>query len=157
MKKLLLTVALMIACGTSVSAQKVYQEILKISKETANDTSKSIEARKVATFKVDELNYMAMKTRDMMPDSTVGVLDHQAYAMYEFVNLYTKRIAEAKKNDQDKVLKMFKDASIHNSRFNDLDQELVLSYYNNPNYLTQFSLDTDWEKALIEIREAYAK
>ena len=46
----------------------------------------------------------------------------------------------------------FKNASISNSRFNDTDKELVLSYYDNSNYMTQFSLDTDWVKALAEVR-----
>ncbi len=33
-----------------------------------------------------------------------------------------------------------------------MDHDLVLSYYDNSNYLTRFSLDTDWVKALAEIR-----
>ena len=33
-----------------------------------------------------------------------------------------------------------------------MDKELVLRYYDIGNYMTQFSLDTDWVKALAEIR-----
>ena len=94
-----------------------------------------------------------MKTKEQMPDSSVRVLDVQAYAMYDFVNLFMRRLTEArKKADKEKVMTRFREASINNSRFNDMDKELVLSYYDNPNYLTQFSLDTDWVKALAEIR-----
>ena len=94
-----------------------------------------------------------MKSKELMPDSTVRMLDRQAYAMHEFINLFFKRLSEAKKKAQKElVMARFKNASISNSRFNDTDKELVLSYYDNSNYMTQFSLDTDWVKALAEVR-----
>jgi hypothetical protein len=37
--------------------------------------------------------------------------------------------------------------------FNDTDKDLVLAYDNNENYITRFSLDTDWEKALQQVRK----
>ena len=153
MKKILILVLMVCTTAFTAQAQEVYKRILKVSKQTAADKSKSIDVRKVATFKVDELNYMAMKSKELMPDSTVRMLDTQAYAMHEFINLFFKRLSEAKKKTQKElVMARFKNASINNSRFNDMDKELVLSYYDNGNYMTQFSLDTDWVKALAEIR-----
>ena len=153
MKRILFILILLCGWGISLSAQEVYQEIMRLSKKVAEDKSKDLETRKVATFKVDELKYMAMKTRELMPDSTVRVLDVQAYAMYDFVNLFLRRLGEAKKKSaKEAVIARFRTASINNSRFNDMDRDLVLSYYDNSNYLTRFSLDTDWVKALAEIR-----
>ena len=153
MKRILFILILLCEWGISLSAQEVYQEIMRLSKKVAEDKSKDLETRKVATFKVDELKYMAMKTRELMPDSTVRVLDVQAYAMYEFINLFLRRLGEAKKKSaKEAVIARFRAASINNSRFNDMDRDLVLSYYDNSNYLTRFSLDTDWVKALAEIR-----
>lgn len=153
MKRILFILILLCGWGVSLSAQEVYQEIMRLSKKVAEDKSKDLETRKVATFKVDELKYMAMKTRELMPDSTVRVLDVQAYAMYDFVNLFLRRLGEAKKKSvKEAVIARFRAASINNSRFNDMDRDLVLSYYDNSNYLTRFSLDTDWVKALAEIR-----
>lgn len=153
MQKVIFTALLLCITVFSASAQEVYKEILRLSKDIAKDTKKDLESRKIATFKVDELQYMAMKTNELMPDSSVRVLDVQAYAMYEFVNLFVKRLAEAKKKTDKEIVKTrFMNASMNNSRFNDMDKELVLSYYDNPNYLTRFSLDTDWVKALAEIR-----
>lgn len=153
MKRILFILILLCEWGISLSAQEVYQEIMRLSKKVAEDKSKDLETRKVATFKVDELKYMAMKTRELMPDSTVRVLDVQAYAMYDFVNLFLRRLGEAKKKSaKEAVIARFRAASINNSRFNDMDRDLVLSYYDNSNYLTRFSLDTDWVKALAEIR-----
>jgi len=153
MKRILFILILLCGWGVSLSAQEVYQEIMRLSKKVAEDKSKDLETRKVATFKVDELKYMAMKTRELMPDSTVRVLDVQAYAMYDFVNLFLRRLGQAKKKlAKEAVIARFRAASINNSRFNDMDRDLVLSYYDNSNYLTRFSLDTDWVKALAEIR-----
>lgn len=153
MKRILFILILLCGWSISLSAQEVYQEIMRLSKKVAEDKSKDLETRKVATFKVDELKYMAMKTRELMPDSTVRVLDVQAYAMYDFVNLFLRRLGEAKKKSaKEAVIARFRAASINNSRFNDMDRDLVLSYYDNSNYLTRFSLDTDWVKALAEIR-----
>ena len=153
MKKILIMALMSCTVCFTAQAQEVYKRILKVSKQTAADKSKSLDVRKVATFKVDELNYMAMKSKELMPDSTVRMLDRQAYAMHEFINLFFNRLSEAKKKAQKElVMARFKNASISNSRFNDTDKELVLSYYDNSNYMTQFSLDTDWVKALAEVR-----
>lgn len=154
MKRWIFMAVLAFATTVSASAQEVFKEILRMSKEVANNKSKSLEIRKIATFKVDELNYMAQKTMEMMPDSSVIVLDYQALAMKEFVDLFTSKLTKAsKKRDRQRVLQLFKEASINNPRFGDLDKDLVLSYYSNDNYLTQFSLDTDWEKALEYVRQ----
>ena len=56
---------------TAVHSQEVYSKIMQMSKDVAEDRSRSLTTRKIATFKVDELNYMAMKARELMPDSTM--------------------------------------------------------------------------------------
>lgn len=145
----------LLLCMTSISAngQEVYQEILRLSKKAVSDPSMSTQVKKINLFKVDELNYMAMKTKEVMPDSAVTVLDYQAFALYEFINLYMDKMGKTdKKKEKTTILNIFKSASINNPRFFDMDKPLVLSYYNNDNYLTQFSLDTDWVKALAEVR-----
>lgn len=158
MKKLLLMALIMCMSNISANGQDVYNEILRLSRNAVKDTSKSTQVRKINLFKVDELNYMAMKTKEMMPDSSVTVLDYQAFAMYEFINLYMDKIGKTdKKKEKTAILNIFKSASINNPRFFDMDKPLVLSYYNNDNFLTQFSLDTDWVKALAEARKLLRK
>ena len=131
----------------------MYHEILKLSEKVANDKSKDLQTRKVATFKVDELKYMAMKMRELMPDSTVTLLDNQAYAMYDFVNLYVKKLSEAKsKKDKALILDIFKSASIQNPWFNDMDLDLIEGYIRSEGYITSFSLDTNWMKAVEQAR-----
>jgi hypothetical protein len=81
------------------------------------------------------------------------MVDTQAYAMYDFVNSYLKDISKKdKKKDKELIKTIYKEATIHNSRFNDMDKDLVLSYYNREDYITQFSLDTDWIKAMAEVK-----
>ena len=92
-----------------------------------------------------------------MPDSSAYMLDYQAFAMYEFVNLFTSKLTKAnKKKDRSNVINAFKEATLQNPRFNDTDLAFVNAYCGNNNFLTQFSLDTDWIKALAYIREKLA-
>ena len=64
MKKILIMALMSCTVCFTAQAQEVYKRILKVSKQTAADKSKSLDVRKVATFKVDELNYMAMKSKN---------------------------------------------------------------------------------------------
>lgn len=153
MKKICIALLFAAISSTTADAQKVYHEILKLSEKVANDKSKDLQTRKVATFKVDELKYMAMKMRELMPDSTVTLLDNQAYAMYDFVNLYVKKLSEAKsKKDKALILDIFKSASIQNPWFNDMDLDLIEGYIRSEGYITSFSLDTNWMKAVEQAR-----
>lgn len=158
MKKIILVAALLCMAVINTSAQEVYQEILRMSKEVADDESKALDLRKVATFKVDALDYMARKMKELMPDSSVSVLDYQSFAMYEYVNLFTSKLTKAgKKKDRMAVIKAFKEATLQNPRFNDTELEFIHAYCDNDKFLTQFSLDTDWIKALAYIREKLAR
>ena len=47
---------------------------------------------------------------------------------------------------------VFQAASLENSKFFDTDKELVEAYIITPGFITTFSLDTDWEKALADVR-----
>lgn len=150
MKKLILILAAFLFV-TKVSAQEIYQAVqqMRIAQETfMNDTTKSLDARKIACFKNDALYYLVDKA---------GHLDHfseyelgtQANAMVEFVNLFVKRLsAEKKKKDKDVVLALFKSASVSNPLFHDSEKEITYGYVDNEKYITQFSLDTDWVAAL---------
>ncbi|MCR5132053.1 MAG: hypothetical protein K6C10_11420 [Prevotella sp.] len=165
MKKILLLAVLCFTTATSAMAQDVFRILLEDAKAVAEDRTKDLETRKIATFKYDELSYMSMKVRDdVLRDTTdlaffnktISMLNEQSLAMHNFVQLYCERLAKAKKKtDRDVIITVFKDASIKHPLFNDMDKDLILSYYNNDNYLTQFSLDTDWVKALEAVKKRY--
>ncbi len=155
MKKLLL---FLFACfmTLNVSSQDIFNEVKKL-KDNAealmNDTTKDLETRKIACFKNDALYYLIGKaaTEDTFTEYELGV---QANAMIDFVNLYMKRMAEVKKKkDRELIMIKFKDVTIQNSLFNDPDKELVYAYVDNDKYITQFSLATDWTKALEAVRK----
>ena len=155
MKKLLL---FLFACfmTLNVSSQDIFNEVKKL-KDNAealmNDTTKDLETRKIACFKNDALYYLIGKaaTEDTFTEYELGV---QANATIDFVNLYMKRMAEVKKKkDRELIMIKFKDVTIQNSLFNDPDKELVYAYVDNDKYITQFSLDTDWTKALEAVRK----
>ena len=163
LKKLLMMVLLMTIGIVSANAQEVYKEVLRMAEEDLNNPKSTLEMKKIATFKIDELSYMAMKVRDdMMSDTTnvaqmneaVKLLNEQAVALYEFITIYLERLGKTKKvKERELVNAHFKKISIENPLFNDMDKELVLSYFDNPKSITQFSLDTDWLKAVEEAKK----
>ena len=156
MKKVILFALLAIA--TSMQAQEAYNELRQKAKTTVNDPKTNAVVKQISQFKLDALNYMAIKMQEEMPDSSATVLDKQAIAMDNFVNFYVEKLIESTKLpnvQQVKMIKMFMDASYSNPLFNDKDTELVLSYYNSAQSMTRFSLDTDWRKAVAAIAYLY--
>lgn len=155
MKKIAIT--LMLACLFAVngSAQEIYKEVVKMkanAERLMNDTTQDIENRKIACFKNDALYYLLDRAseEEMFSEYLLGA---QANAMVDFVNLYLKRLsAEKKKKNKDLIMATFKAASLKNSLFDDPDKELVNAYVDNPKYITPFSIDTDWEKALKAVK-----
>lgn len=139
----------------STSAQEIYDEVRRIEKEAkafANDTKNNLEARKIATFKYDAIYYLVDKASQepLFSEYELGV---QTNAMIEFVNLFVSKLSTLKKNkDKDMLKAVFRTATINNSLFNDVDKEVIYSYVDNENFITQFSLDTDWPKALAEVQ-----
>ena len=156
MKKVILFALLAIA--TSMQAQEAYNELRQKAKTTVNDPKTNAVVKQISQFKLDALNYMAIKMQEEMPDSSARFLDKQAIAMDNFVNFYVEKLIESTKLpnvQQVKMIKMFMDASYSNPLFNDKDTELVLSYYNSAQSMTRFSLDTDWRKAVAAIAYLY--
>ena len=155
MKKVLTAFAFLFALTVNIHAQQIYNEVKNMQKgfyTVKYDETKSMDERRVASFKWDAIEYMLVKSND---DATFTEhqLGEQTLAMTEFVNLYFKRLGEAKsKPKKDIVITRFKNASINNSLFNDMDKDLVLGWYNSTKFATPFSLDTNWTKALAEIR-----
>ena len=159
MKKMLMTAAVLLLTATAANAQDVFKLLLEDSKKVASDKSKDLEMRKIATFKFDALSYMAMQVRDdVLRDSTnldffnktMTMLNEQSMALQDFVTEFLKRYKAAKKaEDRELVMAVFRNASMANPMYGDKDSDLVLAYYKNEtNYITRFSLDTDWVKAL---------
>lgn len=155
MKKLFIILALVCMSVLSTSAQEIYDEVRRIEKEAkafANDTKNNLEARKIATFKYDAIYYLIDKASQepLFCEYELGV---QTNAMIEFVNLFVSKLSTLKKNKDKEMLKaVFRTATINNSLFNDVDKEVIYSYVDNENFITQFSLDTDWPKALAEVQ-----
>lgn len=155
MKKLFIILALVCMSVLSTSAQEIYDEVRRIENEAkafANDTKNNLEARKIATFKYDAIYYLIDKASQepLFSEYELGV---QTNAMIEFVNLFVSKLSTLKKNkDKDMLKAVFRTATINNSLFNDVDKEVIYSYVDNENFITQFSLDTDWPKALAEVQ-----
>lgn len=146
---------------TGATAQEVFKEIYNSSNATLNNQKEDTGVRKIALFKVEALNYMNTKYLEVVLDTTTQIpynaiarRDSMAYYMYDYVNLFLKEYNRAdKQKDKDKVMKIFRESSINNPLFNDPNREFVLFFFNREDFLTQFSIDTDWVKACEEARK----
>ena len=154
MNRFLLGLFMAFAITMSANAQQVFTEIRNKAQATVSDPNTAVMVRQINQFKVDALNYMAMKMREVMPDSSATYLDRQAYAMHTFLTLYMKTMLAqrtAPQKIQIEHMKLFIDASISNPLFRDNDHDLVLAYYAESDCITRFSLDTDWQRAYIAV------
>ena len=165
MKKLVLIAFALVMGIQGMQAQEVFLEVMKMSREVAEDKTKDMATRKIATFKYDQLTYMYNKVLPIVLKDTTNtevitknmqMLDEQAYAMYMFCHMFVEKLAKAKKDkERSDIMSTFKNASLNNPYFNDDDKEFVNAYVDHPDFLTHFSLDTDFVKALAEIKQKY--
>lgn len=165
MKKLFMIAFALLLGVQCIEAQDVFLEVMRMSKEVADDKTKDMETRKIATFKYDQLTYMYNKVLPVVLKDTTNteliaknmqMLDEQAYAMYMFCHMFIEKFAKAKKDkDKAKIIATFRDISLNNPFFNDEDKEFVNAYVDHPNFITHFSLDTDFVKALAEAKEKF--
>lgn len=155
MKKIILTLVLCAFAFTGMQAQEILKEVKSIEQkqlDIKNDATKPLEVRKVASFKADAIFYLVLKA-SQTEGFTETQLGEQTSAMIDFVNLYVKRLGDCKKKaDKDMLMAKFRAASVNHALFNDMDKEVVYAYVDNDKYITQFSIDTDWVKALEEIK-----
>lgn len=151
MKKILFTLTLLLAATQGMKAQAVFNEIKSMAQAVASDkTPDNAAARQINQFKLAALDYLLVKMREQMPDSSVTMLDRQALALNQFINAYVKFLTgsvEKSKKIKAEMLKSFMEASYNNPLFKDPDTDMTLSYFNNESCITRFSLDTDWVKA----------
>lgn len=152
MKKVLVILTMLCGLASQASAQDIYNEVKNLMDgylKVKNDTTQNLETRKIATFKWDAIYYMVYQASD----ETEWELGSQTNAMIDFVNLFLQRMKDARGNkDKQLVIAKFKNASLENSRYNDTDKETIYAYVDHPDFLTQFSLDTDWVKALEAVK-----
>ena len=147
------------ALSANAQQERVSQQIYTSAYKVATDTKEDVNVRKAASFKVDAITYLNTRTLSAIVDTTSQLSNKEiAYYMHEYVNLFTKEYARAvKQRDKDRILKIFRDTSINHPLYNDPDKDLVLAYFNREDYLTQFSLDTDWIAALAEVKKKLAE
>ncbi len=136
----------------NIQAQDVYLSLREKAVAAVEDPQTPMLLKKLNQFKLDALDYMVIKMKEVMPDSSAFYLDKEAYALHNFLNLYMRTIIDNQNMPaahQVNIVKLFMDASYSNPLFNDSDKELTLAYYADGSSMTRFSLDTDWRLAFI--------
>lgn len=165
MKHSIITLLLLAVTLTATAQERVFQTVYKMASKTANDPKEDPGVRRIAMFRVDAVTYLNTQTLSLLTDSARAVsgqeaahlsqqLDSMAYYMYDYVDLYLKEYQRARTDkSKQRVIKLFRDISKTFPLFGDPDRELVWVYCNSEDSLTPFSLDTDWVKACITVRQ----
>lgn len=155
MKKIVMLLAFTCMFAVNAASQEIYKEVNRIMHQAEaikNDAKRNLEERKIATFKADAIFYLISKAAQN-EHFTELELGKQTNAMIDFVNSFVKRLSRSsKKRDKEILMARFKNATIQNPLFNDPEKEVTYAYVDNEKFITQFSIDTDWVKALNTVR-----
>lgn len=155
MKKILLILTLVAVLHRMSAAQEVYNYLLDATTRTVNNPMSSYTQTRIAQFKRTALIYMKAKAFETMPEVTEQFLNTQAYYLSEFVTLFFDEIIKDKKLSERKRKQkvcLFMDASKSFPLFGDTDSETTDAYILEGNELTPFSLDTDWQRAYVGVK-----
>ena len=151
MKKITFITALMMGITLNLHAQDIYKTILSDAKNVVKDPKSNSILKKIAQFKVSDLQYIHDKAIKSPHPVTTKFLDDQAYYMNKFINLFIKEAlvnSSLSKSDKKKRILLFMDASSSNPLYKDDDKDVVNAYVDDSkNQFTPFCLDTDWPKA----------
>ncbi len=150
MKKIIFLLLLTIVLP--MQAQDVYLSIRQKAIAAVENPQTLPMLKDLNQFKVDALDYLSIKMKEEMPDSSATFLDKEAYALHNFLNLYMRTILDNRdmpKAHQVKIVKLFMDASYSNPLFNDTEKQLTMAYFSDGNSMTRFVLDTDWRLAYL--------
>lgn len=150
MKKMIFLLAFVTAGIAQLNAQSLFKTVYDNAIAVVNNSDSSDERIQIHQFEVTVLNYMQtqVQKRDLKKDDYF--FDSQAVNLKSFVDDFlfylnkARMTAPAKRAD---VINCYREASLKNPLFNDLDKERTMCYVNDTKTYTPFSLDTDWEKA----------
>lgn len=159
MKKIMMAAIAAFMLSMPAQAQDVLKELMKTNTAICQDSTQSLETRRIAAFKIDELTYMRSRVAgDILSNPNdlklyndrIKLLNEQSLAMNQYIAAYQSRMKDCK--DKAVVNSYFIKATLDCPLFNDKDAELVRSYVDRSDYPVRFALDCDWKKALSIIR-----
>lgn len=156
MKKILFFIASILLGAEEMRSQEVYNYVLENATRMVNSPTTNFTQTRIAQFKRNTLIYMKSKAFETMPTVTEEFLNTQAYFLSEFLSFFFDEILRDRKLDEEtrkQKIYLFMDASVSNPLFNDPDTETTLSYIKEGSELTPFSIDTDWQKAFVAVKD----
>lgn len=151
MKKLILVAAFGLFTATQSNAQEVFNQVVSNAKLVLEDPKADQFLIAISQFKYTALQYLcttAIKRKGGPVEA--DMLDRQAYALNHFIISYFSELAKAQRSSdtaQKDIMKKYWRATAENPMFNDADKEKTEAFLNDPECITPFSIDTNWELA----------
>lgn len=160
MRRLLFILTLLATIQCATYAQEVYNLVLESATRVVNNPTSGIMQTHIAQFKRTALVYMKSKAFETQETVQADFLNTQAYYLSEFLSRFFNQVI-ADQNASEDIRKdhihTYMQASLANPLFGDTDTETVHAYVNDPEEITPFSIDTDWERANAFITSQFGK
>lgn len=150
MKKLILSAFVALVGLVQADAQSLYKTVYEKANAQVNSAQTSAEQLEISRFEVTVLNYIQAQVTKRGLKKDGYFYDSQAVNLKSFVDDFLYYVSKARKISDAKrkeVIACYREASLKNPLFNDLDKERTYCFVNDTRTFTPFSLDTDWEKA----------
>ncbi len=151
MKKIMIIALLGMMTAGEAKSQEVFNQVVSNAKLVLEDPRADGFMIAVSQFKFTALQYLcntAIKRKGGPVEA--DMLDRQAYALNHFIISYFSELAKAQKasdSAQKDIMKKYWRATAENPMFNDEDKETTSAFMNDPDCITPFSIDTNWELA----------
>lgn len=146
-----------VSFATCMQAQDVFNTLLNQAAVTVNTHDANDYTTKVNYFYLTALNYMKSEARPQNA-TQYKILDEQALAMRQFVTRFINWISHTPNEKlRRKGIRLFLKHGSSHPFFKDKDKETIYSFIGDPNYITPFSLDTDWVTAYQAVEKKLAK
>lgn len=156
MKRLFISLMLIIAVVSQMSAQSLFKRVHDNATAVVNNSSSSEQQIQINQFKVTALNYIMSQVKKSKQERDSYFYDSQAVNLSSFITDFETNIIKARQISTEKrlaVIKCYREASLQNPLFHDTNKERTYCYVNDTKTYTPFSIDTDWEKAYDQATE----
>ncbi len=150
MKRLVLFALFGALFALPLKSQEVFNEVVSNAKQVIDDPKANPFMLAISQFKYTALQYICNTAIKQNGGGVKGDwLDRQAYGLNHFIISYFTALSRAKNNDKamKEVTSYYWKACSDNVLFHGQDKEITEVFIQDPDCITPFSLNTDWEKA----------
>ena len=156
MKKIMIIALMGLMAIGEARSQEIYNQVVANAKQVIDDPKSDSFIIAVAQFKYTAMQYLCSTAIKQNGQVEGDLLDRQAVALNNFIISYFGELVKAQKSSdstQKDIMKRYWRACNNNPMFANQDREITDAFINDPDCITPFSINTNWELANQTISE----